>query len=165
MALTPRFPDTTTRNLANSVFSRTKRPGKWPSRRFSRTLRHRIGPTAYSRGPSVQGNGSSADFSGRYDTKSGQQRTLADQASVERALPLAFPDATTRNQPYSVVSLTKRPDKWPSCRFSRTLRHRIGPTAYSRGPSILRVAGVLAGVEPILVAFPGALPAVVAPEP
>ena len=97
------FPDATTRNQAYSIFWLSKRPRKWPFRWFSRTLRHGIGPTACSGSPSVRGNGPSAGFCGRYDTKSGLQHILAVQASFEMAIPL----------------------------ISRTLRHGISPTAYS----------------------------------
>ena len=88
-----------------------QRRGRIPSRMqaYSQTLRHEISPSAYSGEPSVRGNGSSAGFSGRYDTKSAHQRTLANQASVEMALPLVFVDVTTRNQAHSVLSRTKRP--------------------------------------------------------
>ena len=114
----------------------SKCPGKWPFRWFSRTLRHEIGPTTYSGGPSVHKNGHSAGFQGHYDTKSALQRVLAVQASTKMAIPLAFPDATTRNRPYNVFWRTKRPQKWQFRWFSRTLRHGIGPTACSGYPSV-----------------------------
>ena len=131
MALSLVFADTTTRNRAYSVFWRTMRPKKWPFHRFFRTLRHEIGPTAYSGCRSVRGNGHSAGFPGRYDTESGLQHILAVEASTNMAIPRVFPDATTRNRAYSVFWRTKRPLKWPFRGFSRTLRHGIGPTAYS----------------------------------
>ncbi|MBO7415294.1 MAG: hypothetical protein J6U22_01845, partial [Bacteroidaceae bacterium] len=53
--------------------------------------------------------GSFAGFCGRYDTESGLQHVLADEASGEMALSLVFADATTRNRPYSVFWLSKRP--------------------------------------------------------
>ena len=131
MARTTVFADTTTRNQAYSVFWLSKRPGKWPFRWFLRTLRHKIGATACSGSRSVRGNGHSAGFFGRYDTKSGLQRVLVVEASGEMAIPLVFADATTRNRPYSVFWLSKRPGKWPFRWFLRTLRHGIGPTACS----------------------------------
>ena len=131
MAFPLDFADTTTRNRGYSVFWLSKRPGKWLFRWFFRTLRHRIGATAYSGCRSVRGNGPSAGFSGRYDTKSGLQHVLAVEASVEMAIPLFFPDVTTRNRAYSVFWLSKRPEKWPFRWFLRTLRHEIRPTAYS----------------------------------
>ena len=130
------FADTTTRNQAYSVFWLSKRPGKWPFRCFSRTLRHGIGPTACSGSRSVRGNGHSAGFSGHYDTKSGLQRVLADQASGEMAISLVFADATTQNRGYSVFWRTKRPVKWPFRWFFRTLRHEIGATGCSGGRSV-----------------------------
>ena len=138
MALPSVFPDATTRNQAYSVFWLSKRPGKWPFRWFLRTLRHEIGPTAYSGCPSVHENGPSAVFCGHYDTESALQHVLAVQASGEMALPLVFADATTRNQAYSVFWLSKRPEKWPFRCFSRTLRHETEPTGYSGGPSVRR---------------------------
>ena len=131
MAISSVFPDTTTRNRPYSIFWLSKRPWKWPFRWFSRTLRHGIGLTAYSGCRSVHKYGHSAGFPGRYDTKSGLQRVLADQASVEMAFPRVFPDTTTRNRPYSIFWLSKRPQIWPFRGFFRTLRHEIGPTAYS----------------------------------
>ena len=113
MALPLAFADAMTRNQAHSVLSRTKRPWKWLFCWDFRTLRHVIGSTAYSRVPSVRGNGSSAGFCGHYDTESAQQHILADQASLEMVLPLAFADTTTRNRLNSVLSPTKRPRKWP----------------------------------------------------
>ena len=143
MAISSVFPDTTTRNRAYSMFWLSKRPGKWPFRWFLRTLRHEIGPTACSGCPSVHENGPHHCFCGRYDTKSALQCVLAVQASGEMALPLVFADVTTRNRPYSMFWLSKRPGKWLFRCFSRTLRHEIGPTAYSgcrsvrgNGPSI-----------------------------
>ena len=131
MAISSVFPDATTRNRAYSMFWLTKRPGKWPFRCFSRTLRHEIEPTAYSGCRSVRRNGPSAGFCGHYDTKSGLQRILVVEASGEMAPPLVFADATTRNRAYSVFWLSKRPGKWPFRWFLRTLRHEIGPTACS----------------------------------
>ena len=90
------------------MLSLSKRPGKWSFRWFSRTLRHEIGPTAYSGCQSVQGNGHSAGFHGRYDTKSALQH----------------------------VRMSKRPEEWPFRWFFRTLRHEIGLTAYSGCPSV-----------------------------
>ena len=136
MARTTVFADTTTRNQAYSVFWLSKRPGKWPFRWFLRTLRHEIGPTAYSDCPSVRRNGPSAGFCGRYDTKSGLQRVLAVEASGEMAIPPVFSDATTQNRAYSVFWLSKRPGKWQFRWFLLTLRHEIGPTAYSGCPSV-----------------------------
>ena len=136
MAIPPVFPDATTRNRPYSIFWQPKRPLKWPFRRFSRTLRHEIGPTAYSGSPSVHENGPHRCFPGRYDTESRLQRVLAVQASLEMALPSVFPDTTTRNRPYSIFWQPKRPRKWPTPPFSRTLRHEIGPTAYSGCPSV-----------------------------
>ena len=131
MALSLVFTDTTTRNLAYSMFWLSKRLGKWLLRWFLRTLRHEIGPTACSGCPSVRGNGLSAGFSGHYDTKSALQRVLATQASTKMTFPLVFPDTTTRNRPYRVFWLSKRPWKWPFRWFFRTLRHEIRPTACS----------------------------------
>ena len=136
MVLPRVFPDTTTRNRAYSMFWRTKRPGKWLFRWFLRTLRHEIGPTACSGGLCVRRNGHFIGFSGHYDTKSALQHILAVEASVEMAIPLVFPDATTRNRAYSIFWLSKRPQIWPFRGFSRTLRHEIGPTACSGGPSV-----------------------------
>ena len=136
MALPLVFAYVTTRNQAYSVFWLSKRPRKWPFRWFLRTLRHEIRPTGYSGCRSVCGNGHSAGFCGHYDTKSGLQHVLADEASGEMALPLVFADATTRNQAYSVFWLSKRPGKWPAPLFLRTLRHEIEPTAYSGCPSV-----------------------------
>ena len=118
------------------MLSLSKRPGKWSFRWFLRTLRHEIGLTACSGCPSVRGNGLSAGFHGRYDTKSALQRILADQASVEMALPLVFPDTMTRNRTYSIFWQSKRPQKWAERLFPRTLRHKIGPTACSGCPSV-----------------------------
>ena len=131
MALPLVFPDTKTRNRTYSVFQLSKRPEKWPFHWFLRTLRHEIGPTAYSGCPSVRGHESSAGFAGHYDTKSGLKHVIAVEASGEMVFPLVFTDITTRNRPYSVFWLSKCPVKWPFCWFSRTLRHEIGPTAYS----------------------------------
>ena len=78
-------PDTTTQNWGYSVFWQSKCPEKWPFRWILRTLRHKIGATACSGSPSVRGNGHSAGFPGRYDTKTGLQRVLAVQASGEMA--------------------------------------------------------------------------------
>ena len=125
------FPDTTTRNRPHSIFWLSKRPQIWPFRGFFRTLRHEIGPTAYSGCRSVQRNGPSAGFPGRYDTKSALQGVLAVEVSTNMAFPRVFPDTTTRNRPYSIFWLSKRPQIWPFRGFSRTLRHEIGPTAYS----------------------------------
>ena len=131
MARTTVFADTTTRNQAYSVFWLSKRPGKWPFRCFSRTLRHEIEPTAYSGCRSVRRNGPSAGFCGHYDTKSGLQRILVVEASGEMALPLVLADVTTRNRAYSMFWLSKRPLKWSFRWFLRTLRHGIGSTACS----------------------------------
>ena len=111
------FPDTTTRNRPYSVFWLSKRPRKWPTPLFSRTLRQDIGPTAYSGCRSVHENGLSAGFPGRYDTESALQRILAVIASVEMAFPLISPDTTTRNRPYSVFWMSKRPLKWSASVF------------------------------------------------
>ena len=123
-----------------------QRRGRIPSRMqvYSQTLRHEISPSAYSRVPSVRGNGPSAGTSGRYDTKSAHQRTLANQASGEMVLPRGLPDTTTRNQAHSVLSRTKRPYKWLFRGDFRTLRHEISPSAYSRGPNV-RTNGPSAG--------------------
>ena len=171
MAISSVFADATTRNRAYSMFWLSKRPGKWPFHRFFRTLRHGIGAIACSGCRSVWGNGSSAGFAdtttrnraysvfwrskrpgkwpfhrfcGRYDTESGLQRVLADEASVEMAIPSVFPDTTTRNRAYSVLWLTKRPLKWPFRWFSRTLRHGIVATACS-GCRSVRGNGASAG--------------------
>ena len=136
MAIPLVFADVTTRNRPYSVFWLSKRPRKWPAPLFLRTLRHEIGPTVCSGCPSVRGNGPSAGFCGRYDTKSALQHVLVVEASGEMAIPLFFPDTTTRNRPYSVFWLSKRPGKWPFHRFFRTLRHEIGATACSGCPSV-----------------------------
>ncbi|MBP5348557.1 MAG: hypothetical protein J6Y51_07465, partial [Bacteroidaceae bacterium] len=83
-------------------------------------------------------------FCGHYDTESGLQHVLADEASVEMAIPLVFADTTTRNRAYSMFWLSKRPGKWPFRWFLRTLRHEIGPTACSGCPSV-RGNGLSAG--------------------
>ena len=54
------------------------------------------------------------------------------------AFPLVFPDTTTRNRPYNMFWLSKRPQKWPFRWFPRTLRHEIGLIACSDGPSVRR---------------------------
>ena len=138
MAILLVFPDATTRNRPYRVFWRTKRPGKWPFRWFFRTLRHEIGPTAYSGCPNVQRNGPSSGFPGHYDTESALQGVLVVQTSREMVLPRVFPDTTTRNRPYGVFWLSKRPKKWSFRGFSRTLRHEIDPTACSGCPNVQR---------------------------
>ena len=80
--------------------------------------------------------GASAGTSGHYDTDSDLQRILADQVSEKMALPRGLPDTTTRNRSYSVFPHTKRPEKWRFRGNFRTLRHGMGPTAYSRRPSV-----------------------------
>ena len=137
MVLPSVFQDVATRNRPYSVFSLTKRPQKRPFRLFSRTLRHEIGPTAYSRCPSVQGNDQSAGFRGHYDTKTRLQHVLAAQVSGEMAIPAVFADVTTQKRGYSMFWLPKRPGKWPFRWILRTLRHEIGSTACSGGPSVL----------------------------
>ena len=81
------------------------------------TLRHEIGPTVCSGGPSVHENGHYAGFPGHYDTKSALQSILAAQASRKMARTAVFPDTTTRNRPHSVFSLTKRPGNGHSAGF------------------------------------------------
>ena len=49
-----------------------------------------------------------------------------------------FTDATTRNRPYSVFWMSKRPEKWSAQPYLRTLRHEIGPTECSGCPSVRR---------------------------
>ena len=61
---------------------------------------------------------------------------LYSSSFFEMVLPSLFPDATTRNRPHSMIWQPKRPVKWPELRFSRTLRHEIGHTAYSGSPSV-----------------------------
>ena len=109
MGRTPISPDATTQNQAYSIFWQSKRPQKWAERLFPRTLRHKIGATAYSGCPSVHKNGPNACFPGRYDTKSGLQGVLAVQASREMDRTPGFPDATTQNRAYSIFWLSKRP--------------------------------------------------------
>ena len=134
--LPPFFSDATTQKRGYSMFWLSKCPEKWPFRWFSRTLRHEIGPTAYSGCPSVRGNGHSAGFCGHYDTKSAVQRILAAQASGEMAIPAVFADVTTQKRGYSMFWLSKCPEKWPFRWILRTLRHEIGSTACSGRPSV-----------------------------
>ena len=134
------FPDATTRYQAYSVLSLTKRPGKWLERTYFRTLRHDIRPTAFSRLPSVRGNGPDDRISGRYDTKSGLQRTLAYQASGEMA-PWNSSGGTKKSGLDSRFFLYLRWESNPNLKFRKLpfypLNYRGGTDLMNSGAKIL----------------------------